>query len=123
MELRWLLIFALLLRPVIAAETPGLQIAVVAAHEGGGNLRLTSAVAKALAQLNGNRVVQSSGQFTVSCSAVPAGSGVAVSIAILTSDGHLLTHFVQYGATIEGVAHDVAVEADRRIRGGNSEIQ
>jgi L-cysteine desulfidase len=123
MKLRWLVILLFLLGPVIADETPAYQIVVVAAHEGGGNLRLASAVAKALAQLNGNRIVQSSGQFTVSCSAVPAGSGVAVSIAILTSDGHLLTNFAQYGATIEGMAHDVAVEADRRMRGGNSEIQ
>ncbi len=121
MRLRWLVILHFVLGPVIAAETPGLQIVVAAAHEGGGNLRLTSAVAQALAQLNGNRIVQSSAQFTVSCSAAPAESGVAVSIVILRSDGHLLTHFAQYGATIEGMAHDVAVEADRRMRGGNDE--
>jgi hypothetical protein len=103
----------------LLGETPQIRISIGAQSDNGDDARMVSALSHEFRKLDNVLVTDTQPTLKITCVAVdltrPGAKtrfGYAASIAITDSDDRLITHLVQTHATIEALAHEIAVKID-----------
>jgi hypothetical protein len=108
----------------LSADTPQIRLSVQAQGEHGDDARMVSALSHEFRKLDGVSVTDTQPALKVTCVVIPltatrAGdkirTGYACSVAVVGADDHLITHLVQAAATIESLAHEIAVDLDGSV--------
>jgi hypothetical protein len=108
-----------------SADTPQIRLSIQAFDDTGDNAPMLSALSHEFRKLDGVSITDKQPALKINCyvikDSISDGSGrhmftgYSVAIAVTDADNHLLTFGAQTGATIDQVAHNIAVSLDGKL--------
>jgi len=106
----------------LSADVPQIRISVDAQGNKGDDTRMVSALSHEFRKLDGVSVTDTQPALKITCVVIPltqdggkTRTGYACSVAVIRADDQTITHRVQVDATIDSLAHAIAVDLDGSV--------